>query len=130
MLKAANCKTCGKVFLKSINEVCPECIKKEQDLLKGINDYCYSRTSVSLHELAHEFDESVAKLEKYLLERKLVQVMDKLDLICRGCGVHYTILNEGRLYCKSCFDKLELGLLSVSLDDKINPYTGKPFYNK
>lgn len=128
MIKPANCKTCGKVFLKSTMDVCPDCIRKEQELLKGINDYCFTRASVSLAELAKEFDESVAKLEKYLLERKLVQVMDKLDLICRGCGVHYKILNEGRLYCKSCFDKLELGLMNASLDDKINPLTGKPFY--
>lgn len=128
MIKPANCKICGKVFLKSSLEICPDCIRKEQELIKGINDYCFGKTCVTLAELAKEFGESTNKLEKYLLDRKLVQIMDKLDLICKACGVHYKILNEGRLYCRSCFDKLELGLASTQLEGYINPATNKPYY--
>ncbi len=128
MMKPANCKICGRVFLKSTIDVCPDCIRKEQALIKDINDYCVDKVTVTLAELAREFDESIAKLEKYLLDRKLVQVMDKLDLICKGCGVHYRILNEGRLFCRTCFDKLELGLASTQLEGYINPLTNKPYY--
>ena len=127
MMKPANCKLCGKVFLKSIGEICPDCIKKEQDLIRDINDYCFGKTTVTLAELAQEFGESITKLEKQLLDRKLVQVMDKLELICKGCGLHYRILNEGRLYCRTCFDKFELGLASAQFEGNINPATGKPY---
>lgn len=128
MMKPANCKICGRVFLKSIGEICPDCIKKEQDLIRDINDYCFGKTTVTLAELSQEFGESTTKLEKHLLDRKLVQVMDKLDLICKGCGVHYRILNEGRLYCRTCFDKFETGLASAQLEGYINPATNKPYY--
>jgi len=127
MMKPANCKTCGKVFLKSISEICPDCIKKEQELLKNINDYCADKETVTLTELSQEFKEPLTKLEKYLLDRKLVQIMDKLEMVCKGCGTHYRILNEGRLYCKVCFDKLESGLATIALDGSIiNP--NKPYY--
>ena len=128
MMKASNCKVCGKVFLKSTMDICPDCVKKEQDLIKDINDYCFGKDTVTLAELAKEFGESIPKLEKYLLDRKLVQVMDKLDLICKGCGIHHRILSEGRLYCKVCFEKLGSGLASSSLEGAINPNANKPYY--
>lgn len=127
MIKPSNCKTCGKVFLKSSIDICPDCIKKEQELIKDINDYCFTRETVTLSELAKEFGESIVKLEKYLLDRKLVQVMDKLDLICKGCGVHYRLLSEGRLYCKVCFEKLGSGLSSSSLELPPNN-NNRPYY--
>lgn len=113
--------------MKATMDICPDCIKKEQELLKNINDYCFGKTSVTLVELAKEFNEPIGKLEKYILDRKLVQVMDQLDLICKGCGVHHKLLSEGRLYCKVCFEKLGSGLASTTLEGAINPNTNKPY---
>lgn len=126
MMKPANCKVCGKVFLKSTLEVCPDCIRKEQELIKDINDYCFGRDSVTLAELSKEFGESIVKLEKFLIDRKLVQVMDKLDLVCKACGTHFKLVSEGRLYCKVCFDKLGTGLSSTNVE--ANNQHNKPFY--
>jgi hypothetical protein len=105
-LKAANCKICGKVFLKANFDICPDCIRKEQELIKNINDYCYNKKIVTLEEISKEFNEPLKKLEKFLLDRKLVQIMDKLEMTCKMCGVKYRIVSEGRLYCKICFEKL------------------------
>ena len=115
-MKPANCKTCGKVFLKTNFEICPECVKKEQDLIKEINDYCTTKNIVTLKELSLEFGITEVKLEKYLLDRKLVQIMDKLEMTCKACGTKYRIVSEGRLYCKLCYEKLEADLNEPDTD--------------
>lgn len=119
-MRAANCKLCGKVFLKSNFDVCPDCIRREQELIKDINDYCASKDTVSLSEIAEVFKEPIDKLEKFLLDRKLVQIMDKLELTCKMCGVKYRILSEGRLYCKVCYDKLNENFTTAKVED--SPY--------
>lgn len=133
-MKPANCKICGKVFLKSNFDVCPDCVRKEQELIKDINDYSAAREKVTLQEISDIFKEPVEKLERFLLDRKLVQIMDKLDLICKMCGKHYNIVSEGRLYCKTCFEKLETGFVAPKAEETTLPggntygaFNKKPF---
>lgn len=116
-MKPANCKVCGKVFLKSNFDVCPDCIRKEQELIRDINDYCMGKEAVSLREISDVFKEPIDKLERFLLDRKLVQIMDKLDLTCKMCGVKYRIISEGRLYCKTCYEKLNENFANPKADD-------------
>lgn len=133
-MKPANCKVCGKVFLKSNFDVCPDCIRKEQELLKNINDYCADKSTVTLKELSDTFKEPIEKLEKFLLDRKLVQIMDKLELVCKMCSVKFRILSEGRLYCKTCYEKLNENFATIKTDDTFLPggttygaFNKKPF---
>jgi hypothetical protein len=122
-MKPANCKICGKVFLKSSFDICPDCVKKEQELIRNINDYCFNKEVVTLEEIGKEFNEPMKKLEKFLLDRKLVQIMDKLEMTCKACGIKYRILNEGRLYCKICYDKLETELARSGFEQNKDPYS-------
>lgn len=120
-MKPANCKICGKVFLKTTFDVCPDCIRKEQELIKDINDYSAIREKVTLVEISDIFKEPIEKLEKFLLDRKLVQIMDKLELVCKMCGTNYRLVSEGRLYCKACYEKLETGFATPKADDSYSP---------
>lgn len=106
-MKPSNCKICGRLFIKTSGDICPECIKKEQELLQNINEYAQFKDVMTLEELAQEFDVTVAKLEKFLLDRKLVQIMDKLEITCKKCGQKFRIETLGTLYCKKCRPLIE-----------------------
>lgn len=108
----SNCKQCGKLFLKTKLDICDDCIQKEQDLIQRINDYVVSigKDDITIEEIAIQFRVSPDKLERFLIERKLVQIMDKLLLKCKSCGVEFKLSNEGRLHCKKCSEKMETGL--------------------
>lgn len=125
-MKPANCKVCGKIFLKANFDVCPDCIRKEQELIKEINDYSSIRDKITLEELAEVFNEPLIKLEKFLIDRKLVQIMDKLELTCKMCNKKFRILNEGRLYCKTCYEKLEANFGKKEQEDSTQGF-GYPY---
>lgn len=109
-----NCKQCGKLFLKTKFDICDACIQEEQDIIKNINDYASSLPEVLLEDISIKFKIPVAKLEKFLIERKLVQIMDKLLLKCKSCGVEFKLSNEGRVHCRKCAEKMESGLGATS----------------
>lgn len=112
----ANCKECGVLFLKTKSDLCDKCIQAEQELIQNINEFCAAKSEVTLEELVVQFRVPQNKLEKFLIERKLVQIMDKLVLKCKSCGVEFTLTNQGRLHCKKCSEKMEQGLGSKSYE--------------
>lgn len=116
----ANCKECGKLFLKTKFDICDECQQAEQDLIQKINEYGATKPELTLEEIAIEFRVPPSKLEKFIIERKFVQIMDKLILKCKSCGTEFKLSNQGRLHCKKCSEKMESGLSSKDYDQVSN----------
>ena len=62
---------------------------------------------VTLDEISKDLEVPVSKLEKFLLDRKLVQIMDKLEITCKNCGKVFRIETLGTLYCPNCRPLME-----------------------
>lgn len=106
-MKPSNCRKCGKLFIKTVGDICPECIKKEQETLQNVIEYCQFKDVVTLDEISKDLEVPVSKLEKFLLDRKLVQIMDKLEITCKNCGKVFRIETLGTLYCPNCRPLME-----------------------
>ncbi|MEW5819806.1 MAG: hypothetical protein AB1782_06415 [Cyanobacteriota bacterium] len=103
--KIANCKRCGKLFIKQCGEVCPDCLRQD---LNTINNVCnlLDATSkpVKVEEVASLTNTSAKAIER-LQQRGRFWAYKNLEVSCRFCGESVNT-SKGRDICDDCYAKL------------------------
>ena len=101
----ANCKKCSKIFVKVKSDLCPDCIKKEEEELNKVQKYLRNNpnVSVSVASEATGIDEST--ILKFI-DRGRIKVSRsaafKSGLVCSNCGAE---ILSGSL-CRVCSGEL------------------------
>ena len=112
------CKECGKVFddYLNINDMCPDCKKKEEELLRQVKDYLWENPGATEAKLEELFGTTHKQIVRWLRDERLeITPESKIKLTCKRCG---SMILKGK-YCKDCATKVGNDL--KSLEESLNP---------
>lgn len=98
-----NCPVCGKLFVYVTKNMCPDCIKKEEELFDKVRDYLYENPNSSLEEVNKATGVDVRKILEFLKEGRLILKQGNPYLLsCEICG---KAILTGR-YCEQCASEM------------------------
>lgn len=99
----ANCPQCGKLFNKALRDVCPDCVKKEEEQFFVVRDYLRKNRNARPYEVSDATEVPVQTIYKFVREGRLqARYYDGLHYECEKCG---KAIITGK-YCKDCTDEV------------------------
>src|SRR5579859_4526753 len=103
-MSLANCSRCGRVFsfVPGSRDICPACIKEEDDNYLKIFHYLSTRPSATAQEIAQATEVDIKEIYRYVRENRLRLVKTDTGLYCESCGVP---ISQGKI-CDKCRQKL------------------------
>ena len=103
-MSLANCSRCGKVFsfVPGSRDLCPACIKAEDDNYLKIFHYLSTRPSATAPEIAQATEVDIKEILRYVRENRLRLVKIDTGLYCESCGIP---ISQGKI-CEKCRQKL------------------------
>lgn len=96
-----NCSDCNKIFVHSVNTLCPECTKKRNEQFNKVKGYLQKHPKARLQEIVNETGVSLERVREFAAEGRLKVVPVELDIKCQICGAEITF---GRI-CQKCQEK-------------------------
>ena len=99
-MSLANCSRCGKVFSQVTGgkDICPACIKEEDNNYLKIFHYLSTRPSATAQEIAQATEVDIKEIYRYVRENRLRLVQIDTGLRCESCGIP---IAQGKL-CENC----------------------------
>lgn len=102
-MKLQNCSECGKIYLQTMGDLCPNCVMEEDDDFKKIKELVLElKHSFSAEELHEKTGVSMKRIIKFIRQGRLQFANIQLTLTCESCGEP---IEEGR-YCSNCKAKM------------------------
>ncbi|MBL4890103.1 MAG: hypothetical protein JKX97_08815 [Candidatus Lindowbacteria bacterium] len=103
-----NCPKCGEVFPKERHDLCPLCIKKEQQQLSILKNYLSENPEAELKELVQVTGIAEEVIQTYVRTNRLMSIEESpaLQIKCEECGVE---IMTGR-FCRECREKFSNAL--------------------
>jgi len=101
----ANCSRCGKVFVKSIRDVCQSCHQEEEEAFRVVYRFLTKRENreATVMEVVKATGVEEELIIKFIKQRRLrTSEFPKLAYPCKRCGVDIV---SGRL-CANCAEEL------------------------
>lgn len=109
----ANCVQCKKLFNKVKNELCQECLEKEERLLRLIHDHLRKTPKISLAQLIDDFAEiydielEESQIEKWVAEKRINLILPGENSATPRCQLCGREVKQGESICRTCkFTKL------------------------
>jgi flagellar operon protein (TIGR03826 family) len=100
----ANCKNCGRLYNQAHRDICPVCIKEEDDKFIIIRNYLKDHRGASVYEVNEATEVETLTIIKFIREGRLSAFDNpNLNFPCEACS---TPITEGR-FCKPCTDRLK-----------------------
>lgn len=100
-----NCKKCNKIFQRRLGDVCPHCIKQEEEhftVLYRTLQKTAAQGGISLEALAKQVGIPAETIEKMYLEGRLSTAGVYLKLPCQQCGTLTQESGRKGRYCLRC----------------------------
>ncbi|RYM05898.1 hypothetical protein EWH99_04545 [Sporolactobacillus sp. THM7-7] len=119
MAELANCKSCGKVFVKVSSPYCPECLKEQEKKFDKVYDYIKQQENrMSTVSQVHEATQvETALIYHWIHEGRLLTTMfPNLGYPCKSCG---KIIQEGSI-CDDCRKRLERDIARLEKEEDLN----------
>jgi flagellar operon protein (TIGR03826 family) len=103
-MSLANCSRCGKAYLSvpGGKDICPACIKEEDDNYLKIFHYLSTRPSATAQEIAQATEVDIKEIYRYVRENRLRLVQTDTGLQCESCGMP---ISQGKI-CENCRKQL------------------------
>ncbi|MGZ4033033.1 MAG: TIGR03826 family flagellar region protein [Tumebacillaceae bacterium] len=113
----ANCKHCGRLYNQAHRDICPVCIKEEDDQFIIIRNYLKDHRGASVSEVSEATEVETLTIIKFIREGRLSAFDNpNLNFPCEACS---TPIVEGR-FCKPCKDRLKNDLSSTKKELEIS----------
>ncbi|HHX23594.1 MAG: TIGR03826 family flagellar region protein [Tepidanaerobacteraceae bacterium] len=109
-MKLKNCPQCGKLFIYSLHNLCPDCIAKDEDNYNLVRDYLYDNPNASVDEISEKTGVPSKNILEYLKEGRLILKKNNINILlsCERCNEP---ILSGR-FCEKCAGKLKNSLSS------------------
>ena len=102
-----NCKSCGRLFNIIHRDICPVCVKDEEEKFYTIRNFLKGNRGATTYEVQEATGIELKLIIKFIREGRLSTMNSpNMTFPCESCGVGIT---EGR-FCKPCKDRLQKGL--------------------
>lgn len=117
MAQLANCTRCGKLYAKTLKDVCPDCVKEYEKMYEIV--YNFLRKKENRQATIPEIVEATGVEEKIILqfvkEKRLRQSQfPNLAYPCERCG---NPISEGKI-CSNCRGTLQSDLEKIHEQEK------------
>jgi flagellar operon protein (TIGR03826 family) len=104
MMELRNCPVCGKLFVYTVRNLCPECAKKDEENFEKVRQYLYDVPQATLEEIAEKTGVPAKNVLEYLKEGRLMLKKSNLNILsCEMCG---SPILTGR-YCEKCAKEMK-----------------------
>jgi flagellar operon protein (TIGR03826 family) len=132
MNELANCPICGKLFVKGVRTVCPDCFKEEEEAFEKV--YSYIRQKENRMATIPEVSEATGVDEDLIIKfvkEKRIQTVNFPNLFygCERCGKP---IQEGKI-CSDCRVEIRKELLKAQemeeFREKIEREKAKTYYS-
>ncbi|TGA95874.1 hypothetical protein E4665_17330 [Sporolactobacillus shoreae] len=117
MAELANCKSCGRLFVRVSSPYCPECLKEQDKKFDIVYDYIREQehrmaTVPQVHDATGVETELIYQ---WVREGRLVSAMfPNLGYPCKSCG---KMITEG-VICSDCRNKIQGDLHREDLEEE------------
>lgn len=109
MAALGNCKGCGRLFNIIHRDICPVCVKDEEEKFYQIRNYLKENKGATTYQVHEATGIAMKLIIKFVREGRLSTLNSpNLTFPCESCGDE---IKEGK-YCKPCKDRLTKGLES------------------
>ncbi|GGE36160.1 hypothetical protein GCM10011391_13700 [Pullulanibacillus camelliae] len=119
MAELANCKNCGKLFVRTTSDICPACHKEDEKKFQKVYKFISKREN--REATVQELHDTTGVEEKLIFRwieegRLLVKNFPNLFYPCSSCGEP---IQSGRL-CENCASKIKRDLETYEADASKN----------
>lgn len=97
-MELRNCPECGKLFTYVARNLCPACLKKEEEFFKEVERFLKEHRGATISEISEATGVPEEKIIFFLREGRLITSSSNLVLECERCGKPIRI---GR-FCDAC----------------------------
>ncbi|MFC4768258.1 TIGR03826 family flagellar region protein [Effusibacillus consociatus] len=106
----SNCKECGRLFNRYAKDICPNCIKQEEDDFYKVSGYLRDNQGSTPQEVHEATEVSLEKIYRFIREGRLIaKNFPGMTYPCERCGIP---IQMGR-FCRTCTDDLKAELNRV-----------------
>lgn len=97
---AKNCKVCGRIFYHHHNDICPDCIIRDEQDFQKVRLFLKEFPGSKINVVEEYTGVSSKKILKYLREERLELAEKSEDFLkCLKCGKPITT----GMYCSECY---------------------------
>lgn len=125
MKNLKNCKRCGKLFVKVNKDICPDCVKQEEEEFTAVKEYLDKNPNATISNVSEETGVSEKMIRKFIEDGRLLTTKySAVGVECKRCGKE---ISKGR-YCEECQVELQkqLGALNQDKPKEKEEHKGEP----
>lgn len=123
-MSLANCAGCGKLFNRTVRDICPECVKEEDRVFGLVKEHLRHHPQATVGEVARGLDIPEEQVLR-LMKSGRVMVAAGFAYPCESCGAP---IREGQ-FCVRCAEELKLSMKEVVRELK-KPKPGSAYYSQ
>jgi flagellar operon protein (TIGR03826 family) len=113
-LNVANCPRCGRVFVKGIQEICPNCLKEIELQFDKCSKYLRENRGSILKDLSEATEVPIRQIIKFIREGRIsIKNLPNMGYPCESCG---NDIREGQI-CDPCRSKLAKDMTNTQEDE-------------
>lgn len=98
-MELRNCPICGKLFVYTVKNMCPECAKEDEANFEKVRSYLSEKPIATLEEVSENTGVPAKNILEYLKAGRLILKKSNMGILsCEMCGAP---ILTGR-YCDKC----------------------------
>ncbi len=110
-INVANCPRCGRIFAKSVKNLCPECAKEEEDMYEKVYSYLRENPKSTVQQVSEHTGVPEERILSFLRQDRIMSAeWTELTYPCERCGAD---INSGR-FCDRCNKEMQESLHSAA----------------
>jgi len=112
-LNVENCPRCGRIYVKNIKEMCPNCVKEMELQYEKCVKYLRENRGCTIQELSDATEVPVKQIARFIREGRIsLANHPNMSIACEVCGVP---IRENTM-CENCRQRLARDLNSLRND--------------
>lgn len=110
-MNVGNCPRCGKVYVKNVKSLCPDCLREDEQMYEQVYRYLRDHPRSTATQVAEGTGVPEERVLAFLRDGR-IQAAEWLNVEypCERCG---TTISTGR-YCEKCAKEVQSSLRSLA----------------
>lgn len=110
-MNVSNCPRCGKIFHKTMKNLCPDCMREDEQMYEKVYRYLRDNPHSTVTQVSEVTEVSEDRVLAFLREGRIQSAeWTKLEYPCERCG---SMIKNGR-YCEDCSRQVQGSLKSMA----------------